>query len=141
MAKGETSKRAKLVRQIKEILKTEIPLGATALKIEKLLKQDIQVGDLAARIEEVINKEIPHTPRISGRRRKARVLYVALPGRGKAKTQLTARTLQVWEYLQAHQHQSAIAMQANLQVNRNVIAGAIHELKKAGLVKVEPNLG
>lgn len=106
-------------------------------QIREILTQEIDLSRMARGFERMMNTEIPGTPRISGRRRSARVLYVALPGRGKAKTNLTKRTSEVWKFVRKQGKTSALALQESLEVNRNVIAGAIHELKQAGLIKVE----
>jgi predicted HTH transcriptional regulator len=67
-----------------------------------------------------------------------RVLYVAIPGRGHNRVELTTRARQVLVFLARHQKVTSDAIQAQLRVNRNVVAGAIHELKQAKLVRSEP---
>lgn len=100
------------------------------------------------RLEVLLNTEIPGTPRISQVRRAAgadgkvgfqgRVMYVALPGTGsKSQNVLSPRAKQVLGQINRHRRATAAMLQEALEVNRNVIAGAVHELKKAGLVAAE----
>jgi DNA segregation ATPase FtsK/SpoIIIE-like protein len=86
---------------------------------------------LMKRIEEFLNAEIPGTPRIGGR-----VHYVALPVAG-TEAELSPRAEQVMKFLRRRQRATSAALQSALRVNRNVIAGAVHELKQAGLLKSE----
>lgn len=65
-------------------------------------------------------------------------MYVAMPGRGKNRKELTARATEVLDFLTSHKNATSAVLQKGLKVNRNVIAGAIHELKQAGFVKSEP---
>lgn len=67
----------------------------------------------------------------------ARVFYVGIPGRAQIKKELSARAGQVMAFIDRNRKASSAALQAALKVNRNVIAGAVHELKKAGVVRVE----
>lgn len=115
-----TIERKNLIKQIEEILLTEIPLDSVARSIER-----------------VMNTEIPGTPRITGRAPGSRVMYVAMPGRGKNREALSARAQQVYSFLMRNRKGSSAALQSALGVNRNVISGAIHELKTKGLVKPE----
>jgi predicted HTH transcriptional regulator len=85
-------------------------------------------------IEASLNAEIPGTPRITGRVG-GRVMYVALPGKGKNRDALSRRAGQVLTAIARKKEATSKALQGVLQVNRNVIAGAIHELKQAKLVK------
>jgi predicted HTH transcriptional regulator len=89
-------------------------------------------------IESVLNREIPGTPRLSGTT-SGRVLYVALPGSGnKSKNVLSQRAQQVLATIGRQRKATSAALQKALDVNRNVIAGAIHELKQAKFVKAVP---
>lgn len=106
-------------------------------RIEEVLHQEISMADLAARVERVMNAEIPGTPRLTGRRLGSRVMYVALPGRGKAKTNLSVRAAQVMKFLERNTRATSKSLQVALRVNRNVIAGAVHELKQAGVIRTE----
>lgn len=67
----------------------------------------------------------------------ARVFYVSIPGKQRIKEQLSARAGQVMAFIDRNRKASSAAIQAALKVNRNVIAGAVHELKKAGVIRVE----
>jgi DNA segregation ATPase FtsK/SpoIIIE-like protein len=92
-----------------------------------------EVRRLIKGIEELLNTEIPGTPRIGGR-----VMYVALPGTGsKSKDVLSPRAQQVMAFLARNRKASSQALQKALKVNRNVIAGAVHELKQAKFVRSE----
>ncbi len=85
-------------------------------------------------IEAVLNQQIPGTPRVSHR-----VLYVALPGGGsKSRNALSSRAKQVLGILNRRRKVTSAALQQALKVNRNVIAGAIHELRQARFVDSEP---
>lgn len=96
-----------------------------------------EIKNLVRRIEQLLNTDIPGTPRIGGR-----VMYVALPGSGsKSKNALSPRAKQVLAYLNRNRRGTAKALQAALRVNRNVIAGAMHELKQAGFVRSEAFAG
>jgi hypothetical protein len=86
-------------------------------------------------IEASLNAEIPGTPRITGRVVGGRVMYVALPGKGKNREALSRRAGQVLAAIARKKEATSKALQGALRVNRNVIAGAIHELKQAKLVK------
>lgn len=81
--------------------------------------------------ERTINKPIPGTGT-------GRVLYVAMPGRGRNRAEVSARAAQVMEFIAKHKNATSAAIQAQLKVNRNVVAGAVHELKRAKLVRSEP---
>lgn len=93
----------------------------------------VELKGLLRRLEQLLNAPIPGTPTIGGR-----VRYVPLPGRGRNRAHLTARAAQVFEYLQRKGGETAAGLAAGLKVNRNVIAGAMHELRKARLVRSEP---
>lgn len=95
-------------------------------------KKDLQ--DMVAKIEALMNTPIPGTPKMPGR-----VLYVAIPGSNKkSRNVLSRRATQVLIQIERKRRVSSKALQEALHVNRNVIAGAIHELKQAGFVKSEP---
>lgn len=81
---------------------------------------------LIKQIEEILNTEIPGTPRIGGR-----VMYIPLPGTGStARHILSPRAQQVFSFLKRlHQGGTSAQIQKGLKVNRNVVAGAVHELK------------
>jgi len=81
-------------------------------------------------VERTMNKPIPGTG--------GRVMYVALPGRGRNRAELSARADEVLAFITRKRNATSAALQQGLKVNRNVIAGAMHELKQAGLVKSEP---
>lgn len=89
--------------------------------------------DRIATLEAMLNSPIPHTPAMPGR-----VLYVAIPGSGRGKKTrgvLSRRATQVLIQIERKRRVSSKGLQSALRVNRNVIAGAVHELKKAGFVK------
>lgn len=91
-------------------------------------------------IEQVLNQEIPGTPRLTGRHQATggrRVLYVALGGSAKAREALSQRAGQVHTFLARKRKATAAAIMSALRVNRNVVAGAVHELKKAKLIRSE----
>lgn len=113
-------------------------------KIERSMRQRIIQA-----IEDVLNAEIPGTPRISqvrlskGGSLSGRVMYVALPGSGKkSQNVLSHRAQQVLATINRQRKATSAALQDALEVNRNVIAGAIHELKQAKFVSVQrvPNV-
>jgi hypothetical protein len=97
-------------------------------------------------IEKVLNEPIPGTPNISGLRRNAdglqlqgRVMYVALPGsKRKSQNVLSRRAQQVLGQVNRTGRATAAALMDALEVNRNVIAGAVHELKQAGFLASQP---
>lgn len=95
-------------------------------------KNETELKRLLRRIEQLMNKPIPGTPVIGGR-----VRYVPLPSGKRAQAQLTARAAQVLAFLQRKQAATADAVCKALEVNRNVVAGAMHELRQAKLVKSE----
>lgn len=107
-------------------------------------KRSEQVTRIIKAIESVLNSEIPGTPRISQMRQTpdglaGRVMYVALPGSGnKSKNVLSRRAQQVLASINRQRKATSAAIQEALDVNRNVIAGAIHELKQARFVKAVP---
>jgi hypothetical protein len=107
-------------------------------------KRSAQVQRIIQAIESVLNAEIPGTPRISQVRRTSagltgRVMYVALPGSGrKSKNVLSRRAQQVLATINRLRKATSAAIQEALEVNRNVIAGAVHELKQAKFVKAVP---
>jgi hypothetical protein len=109
-----------------------------AQTIHDVLMSDVSINRVARGVERLMNTEIPGTPRLTGRGIGGRVMYVALPGRGKAKTQLSARAKQVMAFIERNSRMAtSAALQGALRVNRNVIAGAIHELKQAGVIRTE----
>lgn len=112
--------RKNLIASIREILNTEIPLDAIANSVERLM-----------------NTEIPGTPSLTGRAGGARVMYVAIPGKGRNRAALSDRAAQVLAFLDKNRKASSGALQVALGVNRNVIAGAVHELKQAGVVTTQ----
>jgi DNA segregation ATPase FtsK/SpoIIIE-like protein len=79
-------------------------------------------------VERTMNRPIPGTGA-------GRVMYVALPGRGKNRKELSDRAEEVLGFLSKQHKATSAALQKGLRVNRNVIAGAIHELKQAGFVQ------
>lgn len=91
----------------------------------------VEIRKALRQTERTMNKPIQGTGT-------GRVLYVAMPGRGRNRAKLTERADQVMAFLAKHQKATSAAIQAQLKVNRNVVAGAIHELKQANLVRVEP---
>lgn len=91
----------------------------------------VEVRKALRQTERTMNQPIPGTGR-------GRVLYVAMPGRGRNRTEVSERAGQVMEFLAKQQRATSAAIQEQLKVNRNVVAGAIHELKQAKLVRSEP---
>lgn len=85
------------------------------------------IESVLERTETRMNAEIPHTG--------ARVVYVAMPGKGRTRKAISDRARQVFAFLQQQRQASAQALQKALNVNRNVIAGAVYELRSVGLVK------
>lgn len=100
--------------------------------VRKTLMQMIQteVRKTLRGVERTMNRSIPGTG--------GRVMYVAVPGRGRNRRELSARAQEVLTFLTHHKNATSRALQEGLRVNRNVIAGAIHELKQAGFVQSEP---
>lgn len=91
------------------------------------------------RLEALLNREIPHTPRITGSRMiGGRVMYVPLPGSQRSRAALSKRAAEVLAIIQQNHAATSGQIQATLHVNRNVVAGAIHELKQFRLVKPQP---
>lgn len=90
----------------------------------------VEVRKALRGVERTMNKPIPGTG--------GRVMYVAVPGKGKNRKELTARSNEVLTFLNKKHKATSGALQKGLKVNRNVIAGAIHELKTAGFVKSQP---
>lgn len=87
-------------------------------------------------IEQMLNANIPGTPSMA---MGGRVLYVALPGSGtKSRNVLSPRAQEVLVAIGRQRKATSAALQKSLKVNRNVIAGAIHELKRAKFVQVVP---
>lgn len=108
-------------------------------------KSHARIRRLVEQIEKVLNDPIPGTPNISGVRRNAegnlqgRVMYVALPGsKRKSQNVLSRRAQQVLGQVNRTGRTTAAALMDTLEVNRNVIAGAVHELKQAGFLATEP---
>ena len=107
-----------------------------------MAKPDIKT--LLRRIEELLNREfrlIPSSVREPFRGPNpaggGRMAYVPVPGTG-SKLELSPRAAQVYHFIKRNRKASARALQGALKVNRNVIAGAIHELKSKGVVRAEP---
>ncbi len=103
-----------------------------------------QIRKQVHKLEVMLNTDIPGTPKMSLRAGAqgggvgGRVMYVALPGTGsKSKNALSPRAKQVLGQINRQRRATAAALQEALEVNRNVIAGAVHELKQAGLVGTE----
>jgi hypothetical protein len=112
----------KAARDINALLNTEIP---GTISTEKLLKA----------IEAAITADIPGTPQL-GLARAGRVQYRRMRGSVKS---LSVRARQVIEALDKHKGVgTARDLQAWLKVNRNVIAGALHELRQAQMIRSEP---
>lgn len=112
--------RRKLNRRIEDLLdRIEKALSAGALKPD---------GPRRRTSSEPVT-EAPHRP---GR---AQVAYVAL--RGKAEKELSPRARQVHALMRKHRKMTAADLRDGLHVNRNVIAGALHELRRTHLVKSE----
>lgn len=107
-------------------------------------KSHARIRKFVEGIEKVLNEPIPGTPNISGVRRNAagnfqgRVMYVALPGsKRKSQNVLSRRAQQVMGQINRTGRTTAAALMDALEVNRNVIAGAVHELKQAGFLATE----
>lgn len=62
------------------------------------------------------------------------VIYVALRP-AKRRVKLSRRAIQVLRAVRKTRQATSHALQVALNVNRNVIAGAVHELKQAGVLK------
>lgn len=97
---------------------------------------------LGEQVEAMVNAPIPGTGRMPFQG--ARVIYMTMPGTKKdliykraRRANLSARATEVLNYLIKQREASSAALQAGLKVNRNVIAGAIHELKQAGIVTAQ----
>jgi hypothetical protein len=110
--------------------------------------RDNQIRRIMGMIEKVLNEPIPGTPNISGIRRNAegnlqgRVMYVALPGsKRKSQNVLSHRAQQVMGLVNRTGRTTAAALMEALEVNRNVIAGAVHELKQAGFLASKAVVG
>jgi hypothetical protein len=85
-------------------------------------------------IEQVLNAEIPGTPRIGGR-----VRYVALPGKGRNRANLSRRANQAYQVIARRKGGATTkAIQSALRVTRNSVAGAVHELKQLNIVRAMP---
>lgn len=106
-------------------------------RVKTLAKRAITKKDLQeffSKVEQALNTPIPGTPKMPGR-----VLYVAIPGTGKkSRNVLSRRATQVLIQIERKRRVSSKQLQAALRVNRNVIAGAIHELKQEGFIRSEP---
>lgn len=94
-----------------------------------------RLKSLVLQIEQILNTEIPGTGQIGARQ----TMYVPLPGTGsKARHILSPRAQQVFSYLMQHKDGvSSADLMKDLRVNRNVIAGAVHELKAKGVMRSE----
>jgi len=90
----------------------------------------VEVRKALRHTERTMNKPIPGTG--------GRVMYVAVPGQGRNRAEVSRRAGQVMAFLAKQQAATSAAIQRSLRVNRNVVAGAIHELKRAKLVRSEP---
>jgi hypothetical protein len=66
-----------------------------------------------------------------------RVMYVALAGSKRAREALSARAAEVLGAVEKARQATSADLQRLLKVNRNVIAGAVHELKQAALLRSE----
>lgn len=106
-------------------------------------RKDIKA--LVKRIEEILNAEISlgPRPRLAAQASQppnpaggSRTMYVPLPGTG-SRFKLSPRAQQVYSFLTRNRKASPGALQAGLKVNRNVIAGAVHELKRKHAIRVE----
>lgn len=145
MAKRNTTS---TVDQIMEILNAEIPgtskvsLRRAARQLSNLMTTEIpgtpRTADLARQIMKILETEVPYTPKVGKPLRTqamaaGRVEYVRLRGSIK---DLSARASQLIQALDKHKGVgTASDMMGWLKVNRNVIAGALHELKQAGLIR------
>lgn len=99
-----------------------------------------EIPRIVRAFERLLKDESSGTPRV--RHAGRRVAYVAQPGSASKKRQgLTPRAKQVFGYLARHRRATAVALQKALRVNRNVIAGAVHELKQVGFVRSEALAG
>lgn len=99
-------------------------------RIEKILTD---ITPTRERVERVMNTPIPGTG--------GRVLYVHIPGSGKNRAALSRRAAEVLAFITKARGASSADLQRGLHVNRNVIAGAIHELKQAHCVEAEATAG
>lgn len=147
MAKRVTTTEG-LAARIEAILNAEIPgtpkleLRKTANKVAAMLNAEIpgtpRVEDLAQRIAALLTTEIPGTPHIGVPgpfSRAGRVQYRRLRGSVK---DLSRRAQQVVAALDKHGGVGTSAdLQKWLKVNRNVIAGALHELREAELIRAD----
>lgn len=80
-------------------------------------------------LEAVLNAQVTPGPR---------VLYVVVPGRGVNRRTLTRRGQQFLAYIQKRGGKATAAdLQRGLRVNRNVVSGAVFELRKKRIVKSE----
>lgn len=66
-----------------------------------------------------------------------RVMYVAQAGSKRAREALSARAAEVLGAVEKASKATSADLQRRLKVNRNVIAGAVHELKQAALLRSE----
>lgn len=122
------NERKSLVKLIQDILATEIPVAGIARKVERIMRQEVPGSTrMLRRAEQIMNTEIPGTG--------SRVLYVAMPGRGKTRKAISSRATEVLTYLRKQRKATAADLMKALDVNRNVIAGAVYELRQAGLIK------
>lgn len=105
------------------------------------MSRETRIRRILALIEKTLNEPIPGTPNISRKRGgnpQGRVMYVALPGSKKKTQMLSHRAQQVMGQINRKGRITAAALMSALEVNRNVIAGAVHELKQAGFLGTEP---
>lgn len=97
-----------------------------------------RLASVLERLEAFFNREIPNTPRITGRGVGGRVMYVSLPGSKRSRAALSQRASEVFALIERNRAVTSAQIQSTLNVNRNVVAGAIHELKEFKLVKPQP---
>lgn len=65
-------------------------------------------------------------------------MYVPLPGSQRSRAALSVRAAEVLKAIERNHAVTSAQIQTTLNVNRNVVAGAIHELKQFKLVKPQP---
>lgn len=92
------------------------------------------ISEIRSLLERLGNTEIPGTPKFGGR-----VTYVPLPGSSvKARNILSPRARQVYRTIRKQKRATSRDLQRALRVNRNVIAGALAEMRAASMIKSEP---
>ena len=75
-------------------------------------------------------------PAVAPGQQEPRVIYQYVAG--AERKGLSKRAIQVLTFMSKNRVASSRALQYALKVNRNVIAGAIHELKQANCITVKP---